>query len=376
MSIDWLNIEELIDQHESLSEQRDRANQQVSDDPENRSAWLELLDALDQLAEKNPGENYADQGWSAANRASHSFEDDAHIRGWCARFALRSGDISLALFEAAEALKADPREVLARIVRAQVFMQAGRFQEALGDLDLAEGDINARHGTEARRSYDERLGNELTRLRILCLARTHRYQEALDIQHNRYKEEPDEVQVIIDYAELLEMTGSLEHSKDVLSEALIRNPSSIELLRHVSARHYDRREFSQAIELADEVLELNPQHLETWHFRAQCHLQRKQFQQALDDHSMIAELSKTIPLDASFIAACYVGMGKQQEALDALKAGIKDPRNPMDRVLDLRKQLSELTARMTGGASKNLGPNDPCWCGSGKKLKKCHRVAG
>jgi hypothetical protein len=25
-------------------------------------------------------------------------------------------------------------------------------------------------------------------------------------------------------------------------------------------------------------------------------------------------------------------------------------------------------------AARTLGPNDPCWCGSGKKYKKCHRA--
>jgi len=25
-----------------------------------------------------------------------------------------------------------------------------------------------------------------------------------------------------------------------------------------------------------------------------------------------------------------------------------------------------------GGPERKLGRNDPCWCGSGKKYKKCH----
>ena len=28
--------------------------------------------------------------------------------------------------------------------------------------------------------------------------------------------------------------------------------------------------------------------------------------------------------------------------------------------------------RVTSEREKNLGRNDPCWCGSGKKFKRCH----
>ncbi len=30
---------------------------------------------------------------------------------------------------------------------------------------------------------------------------------------------------------------------------------------------------------------------------------------------------------------------------------------------------------MTGVATRKLGANDPCWCGSGRKFKRCHKVA-
>jgi hypothetical protein len=28
--------------------------------------------------------------------------------------------------------------------------------------------------------------------------------------------------------------------------------------------------------------------------------------------------------------------------------------------------------RVTSDREKNTGRNDPCWCGSGKKFKRCH----
>ncbi|MFH1219489.1 MAG: SEC-C metal-binding domain-containing protein [Candidatus Eisenbacteria bacterium] len=38
--------------------------------------------------------------------------------------------------------------------------------------------------------------------------------------------------------------------------------------------------------------------------------------------------------------------------------------------------FTDLLARVLGGKRKKSGPqvqrNDPCWCGSGKKYKRCH----
>ena len=41
-------------------------------------------------------------------------------------------------------------------------------------------------------------------------------------------------------------------------------------------------------------------------------------------------------------------------------------RNPFDSVLSQKKETETIRV------SKRPGPNDPCWCGSGKKYKKCH----
>jgi len=37
-----------------------------------------------------------------------------------------------------------------------------------------------------------------------------------------------------------------------------------------------------------------------------------------------------------------------------------------DRVMNAVKKKQEITPEVTPGR------NDPCWCGSGKKYKKCH----
>ena len=37
-------------------------------------------------------------------------------------------------------------------------------------------------------------------------------------------------------------------------------------------------------------------------------------------------------------------------------------------------QSSNSSSQNSGGVNKDVGRNDPCWCGSGKKFKKCHGV--
>ena len=46
---------------------------------------------------------------------------------------------------------------------------------------------------------------------------------------------------------------------------------------------------------------------------------------------------------------------------------------------DVERQALKITGTTDGSVSpavatnkKNIGRNDPCWCGSGKKFKKCH----
>ena len=36
------------------------------------------------------------------------------------------------------------------------------------------------------------------------------------------------------------------------------------------------------------------------------------------------------------------------------------------------QETAESGEKAFGQASKKLGRNDPCWCGSGKKFKRCH----
>jgi uncharacterized protein YecA (UPF0149 family) len=43
-----------------------------------------------------------------------------------------------------------------------------------------------------------------------------------------------------------------------------------------------------------------------------------------------------------------------------------------DVVVKLGPQVAEAAAEQFKSERENIGRNDPCWCGSGKKFKKCH----
>jgi preprotein translocase subunit SecA len=46
-----------------------------------------------------------------------------------------------------------------------------------------------------------------------------------------------------------------------------------------------------------------------------------------------------------------------------------NPEEAMEQVQEIAKEHEEQTA---AESHPNIGRNDPCWCGSGKKFKKCH----
>jgi preprotein translocase subunit SecA len=45
-----------------------------------------------------------------------------------------------------------------------------------------------------------------------------------------------------------------------------------------------------------------------------------------------------------------------------------------EEIGEQKKQIANTKKKIEGenGEKKKLGRNDPCWCGSGKKYKKCH----
>jgi len=63
----------------------------------------------------------------------------------------------------------------------------------------------------------------------------------------------------------------------------------------------------------------------------------------------------------------------QDEAVRILfRVQVTPEQRPVARPLQPVREPVAVGARGSGGTATKLGRNDPCWCGSGKKFKKCH----
>ena len=64
------------------------------------------------------------------------------------------------------------------------------------------------------------------------------------------------------------------------------------------------------------------------------------------------------------------GSGAQPSALAMAAAGAS-PEGYVDAAIEAEAGLPPVEQRRVDEAEQ-IGRNDPCWCGSGKKFKKCH----
>jgi preprotein translocase subunit SecA len=110
-------------------------------------------------------------------------------------------------------------------------------------------------------------------------------------------------------------------------------------------------------------------------------------------HSIWEEFSKLvfnaeIEIDPSQMEGTFAGNGGGPTALD-YSGGTPDAQPSALQEVAAGVSVTEGTARPNGGGNgappaavietvvkdereKEIGRNDPCWCGSGKKYKKCH----
>jgi tetratricopeptide (TPR) repeat protein len=268
---------------------------------------------------------------------------------WLGQLAYRMGQLKLAMLTLKHAISLDPEDTLANFTLGQCMLYAGTFEDA---LRYAKRALDTGQAAYYR--------HEISRLYCIALARLRRFDEAYEFQKEQLAERPDDSQTVIDTADLLGEMGREDDARKLLLEAHNKKPTDTD--------------FAGAIEWADRVLAADAQHLEGWNLRAQAKFKLGLFEGALADHSMILELSKSMPLDRSFVASCYEGMGRKADAIAALKQGLIEAKDWPDRKRAYQQHLERLQIVTPDQQKKkhNLGPNAPCWCGSGKKLKKCH----
>lgn len=357
MSIDWLEAESAIDERLALQTQREKLEAAYLADKQNAENALRLLNVLDQLGVPAP------EMAQLTEPAMHANPNDPGLMAWLGQLSYRLGELKLAMITLKHAVTLDPGDTLANFTLGQCMLYAGSHEDALRYAERAMENGQATH-------YRKDIG----RLYCIALARLKRFDEAYQFQLEQLKERPDDTQAIIDTSDLLSEMGRADDALQMLLDAHKNKPSDTELLFRLAVTKFENNDFAAAIGWADKVLAVDAQHLEGWNLRAQAKFKLGMFEGAIADHSMILELSKSMPLDQSFVASCYEGMGRKDEAIAALKKGLIEAKDWPDRKRAYQQHLDRLQVVPPSQQSKkhNLGPNDPCWCGSGKKLKKCH----
>jgi Flp pilus assembly protein TadD len=357
MSIEWLEAESAIDERLALKKQREKLEAAYDENPKDAEAALRLLNVLDQLG--IPPQEMAEK----AEPAFEANPNDPALMAWLGQLSYRMGQFKLAMLTLKHAMERDPQDTLANFTLGQLMLYAGSFEDAFRYAERAWATGVA--------SYYRK---EIARMYCIALARLKRFEEALKFQQEQLAERPDDSQTIIDTSDLLSEMGRNSESFKLLTDAVEKKPTDTDLLFRLGVGHFENNDYAEALSWADKVIAADAQHLEGWNLRAQIKFKLRDFKGALADHEMMRELSKTMPLDQSFRASCFEALGDKEAAIAALKQGLIEAKDWPDRRQQYQQHLDRLQVVPPSQQQRkhNLGPNDPCWCGSGKKLKKCH----
>jgi tetratricopeptide (TPR) repeat protein len=358
MSIDWLEAESAIDERLALQKRREELEAAFRADTGNGEITLQLIQTLDQLGVG------AQEIATRCEPAFHANPNDAALMAWLAQLSYRMGQLKICMVTAKHAATLDPDEPMANFTLGQVLLYSGAFEDGLSYAKRAWDVGQAAH-------YHANIG----RLYCILLARLKRFDEAYAFQLERLAERPDDTQAVIDTADLMQEMGREADATKMLVETAEKKPRDTDLLFRLSVGAFESDDLLNARNWADKLIEADAQHLEGWNLRSQIRFKMGDFEGALADHGMISELSKTMKLDQSFRASCFESMGRKEDAIAALKHGLEESKSWPERIKQYRQHLDRLqTVPPSQQPKRNqkLSPNDPCWCGSGKKLKKCH----
>ena len=358
MTIDWLEAESAIDERLALNARAEKLKAELAADPKNAEVALRLLNTLDQM-EAAPQEMA-----QLCEPAFQANPKDAALMAWLGQLSYRLGQMKLAMVTLKHALALDPNEVLANYSMGQLMMYAGAYDEGL------------KYGSKAWEGADATwYRREIGRLYCIALARLKRFDDAYMFQQKRLAESPEHTQTVIDTADLLrEMNRNID-GVALLRDLYKKKPRDPDLLFRLAVGYFEDENNVEAKVWADKLIDADSQHLECWNLRSQIRAKLGDFKGAMLDHMMIRELSKKTPLDHVFLSDCLVALGRKDEAVATLKQGLEEVSQWPDRVKQYKAALSKLTVQppeQQAPRNHKLGPNDPCWCGSGKKLKKCH----
>ena len=184
--------------------------------------------------------------------------DRAEERTNLAGFFARQGKTSLAEQEYRAAIRLSPRQVPPRVDLADLYRAAGREAEAEILLRQTISEI-----PEAAAAHHA-LG--------LSLIRQKRYDDAIQSLQRAAELEPAQPRYAYVYGVALQSAGKGTEAREVLSRALITNPSNVDILTALLQDALKMRELESALTYAERISILKPDDLELARFTDQLRL--------------------------------------------------------------------------------------------------------
>src|SRR5271166_4436524 len=191
-------------------------------------------------AERNAWDKAA-QEYVAAKRFN---ADRAEERANLARFYVKQGKADLAEQEYLAAIKLSPRQVPPRVDLADLYRAAGHEAEAETLLRQTISD------TPEAAAAHHALG--------LALIRQKRYAEAINSLKRAAELEPAQPRYAYVYGVALQSSGQANEARRVLTAALLRGPSNVEILTALLQDALKSRDFKGARSYAERLRILRP----------------------------------------------------------------------------------------------------------------------
>jgi tetratricopeptide (TPR) repeat protein len=123
-----------------------------------------------------------------------------------------------------------------------------------------------------------------------------RFNDAIAAYRQAYSISGEFYPAQIGIARVRRLTGNPREAAAILSELVIRYPDSMEIKKELALAHYDNRDFSRALSLADEILHVDPRDGEFILIKASIFMEQGQFSQAnqvLDNYASINPNNRT-----------------------------------------------------------------------------------
>lgn len=274
----------------------------------------------------------------------------------------RMGMAADALAEIKQVLDRWPKHLPARLLRGEVLVVLGRFEQALVDIEAAiEGSRSPRHRARALAAKAQALMGQGDPASAEAVAR-----RALG-------EAPDHSFAVLALAKVLRARGKVARGREVLEAAVARKPRDLSLICELAVFHDALGEPAKAEATLRKALAVSATHPVACYNLAQLRFKARDLDEAM---RLISDALEIAPrsVDYRYLRALISsGRGQAQDALADLDAALEvDPKDLRCRVnrggIYLKLRRYDLATADFRVASEQAGAPWQVWAGLGQAL--------